>query len=476
MSRSQGKSGLEDFFADGTSTLEAIHQYWEALQDAPVRPKVEPGAIDRMMPREAPDEPLPFADALQQLTALVEPGLVGWQSPRWHAFWPANGGPASLFGDMLSAGYGQQGMLWATSPACTEVEARVVDWLRLLLGLPDRFSIDGPGGGVIQDSASSATLLAMLAAREKAGNGSVREHGVGDRRWVSYVSELAHSSFERAAMIAGLGRLSVRKVPTNEALGMDAKALKLMIQKDKDAGLKPFFVGATIGTTACGSSDDLQTVGSIAKHEHLWLHVDAAMNGAAALCPEHRAMHQGIEHVDSWCFNPHKWLPVHFDCDVFWVADRNDLINAMSVNPEYLRNDATEQGGVIDYRDWQIPLGRRFRALKLWLTLYTEGAEQLRCTIRKHIALSQALAQKLDQLEVEVLEPQTLGLVAFAAKDNQTTEELQRRINHSRKTWLTHAEIGGRRWIRVAVGAWRTEEHHMDMLYREIESALKNDA
>ena len=200
------------------------------------------------------------------------------------------------------------------------------------------------------------------------------------------------------------------------------------------------------------------------------------MNGAAALCPEHRAMHQGIEHVDSWCFNPHKWLPVHFDCDVFWVADRNDLINAMSVNPEYLRNDATEQGGVIDYRDWQIPLGRRFRALKLWLTLYTEGAEQLRCTIRKHIALSQALAQKLDQLEVEVLEPQTLGLVAFAAKDNQTTEELQRRINHSRKTWLTHAEIGGRRWIRVAVGAWRTEEHHMDMLYREIESALKNDA
>ena len=203
-----------------------------------------------------------------------------------------------------------------------------------------------------------------------------------------------------------------------------------MIQKDKDAGLKPFFVGATIGTTACGSSDDLQTVGSIAKHEHLWLHVDAAMNGAAALCPEHRAMHQGIEHVDSWCFNPHKWLPVHFDCDVFWVADRNDLINAMSVNPEYLRNDATEQGGVIDYRDWQIPLGRRFRALKLWLTLYTEGAEQLRCTIRKHIALSQALAQKLDQLDVEVLEPQTLGLVAFAAKDNQTTEELQRRINH----------------------------------------------
>ena len=475
MSRSQGKSDLEDFFADGTSTLEAIARYWEALQDAPVRPEVEPGAIDRMMPREAPDEALPFADALEQLTALVEPGLVGWQSPRWHAFWPANGGPASLFGDMLSAGYGQQGMLWATSPACTEVEARVVDWLRILLGLPERFSIDGQGGGVIQDSASSATLLAMLAAREKAGTESVREHGVGHQRWVSYVSELAHSSFERAAMIAGLGRLSVRKVPTDALLGMDAHALDQMIQEDKAAGLKPFFVGATIGTTACGSSDDLRTIGPIAKSEHMWLHVDAAMNGAAALCPEHRAMHQGIEHVDSWCFNPHKWLPVHFDCDVFWVANRNDLINAMSVNPEYLKNDATEQGGVIDYRDWQIPLGRRFRALKLWLTLYTEGAEQLRKTIRKHIAFSRNFADKLKQLDVDVLVPQTLGLVAFAAKDNDSTEELQRRINHSRKTWLTHAEIQGRRWIRVAIGAWRTEEHHMDQLYKEIEAAIKTD-
>ena len=474
MSRSQSKSDLEAFFADGTSTLEAIGRYWEALQEAPVRPTVEPGAIDRMMPREAPEQPLPFAEALQELTALVEPGLVGWQSPRWHAFWPANGGPASLFGDMLSAGYGQQGMLWATSPACTEVEARVVEWLRLLLGLPDRFSIDGSGGGVIQDSASSATLLAMLAAREKVGDGSVREHGVGNHRLVSYVSELAHSSFERAAMIAGLGRLSVRKVPTNDALGIDAQSLDRMIQRDKVEGLKPFFVGATIGTTACGSSDDLEAVGSIAKRENLWLHVDAAMNGAAALCPEHRKMHQGIEHVDSWCFNPHKWLPVHFDCDVFWVADRNDLINAMSVNPEYLRNEATEQGGVIDYRDWQIPLGRRFRALKLWLTLYTEGAEELRSTIRKHISLSQDLSQKLRQLDVEVLAPQTLGLVAFAARDNQTTEELQRRINHSRKTWLTHAEIAGRRWIRVAVGAWRTEEHHMNLLYQEIESALKS--
>ena len=189
------------------------------------------------------------------------------------------------------------------------------------------------------------------------------------------------------------------------------------------------------------------------------------MNGAAALCPEYRAMHQGIEHVDSWCFNPHKWLPVHFDCDVFWVADRNDLINAMSVNPEYLRNDATEQGGVIDYRDWQIPLGRRFRALKLWLTLYTE-ARRTSTHHSKACCFEPSLAQKLSQLDVEVLAPQTLGLVAFAAKDNQRTEELQRRINHSRKTWLTHAEIGGRRWIRVAVGAWRTEEHHMDVLYR----------
>ena len=350
----------------------------------------------------------------------------------------------------------------------------MVEWLRLLLGLPDRFSVDGHGGGVIQDSASSATLLAMLAAREKTGDGSVREHGVGNQRLVSYVSELAHSSFERAAMIAGLGRLSVRKVPTNAALGMDAQALDHMIQEDKAAGLKPFFVGATIGTTACGSSDDLEAVGSIAKRENLWLHVDAAMNGAAALCPEYREIHQGIEHVDSWCFNPHKWLPVHFDCNVFWVADRSDLISAMSVNPEYLRNDATEQGGVIDYRDWQIPLGRRFRALKLWLTLYTEGAEHLRSTIRKHIAMSQSFAQRLIQLDVEVLAPQTLSLVAFADRDNQATEELQRRINQNGMTWLTHAEIAGRRWIRVAVGAWRTEEHHMDLLFQEIESALKS--
>ena len=474
MSGTLGKSDLEGFFADGKATLEAIGQYWASLEQAPVRPEVEPGAIDRSMPREAPEHAMAFPEALKLITSLVEPGLVGWQSPRWHAFWPANGGPASLFGDMLSAGYGQQGMLWATSPACTEVEARVVDWLRILLGLPDRFSIDGPGGGVIQDSASSATLLGMLAARERAGEGSVREDGVGGQQWVSYVSDLAHSSFERAAMIAGLGRRSVRKVPTNAQLGLDSNILQQMIQEDRAKGYKPFFIGATIGTTACGSADDLSAIGPIAEKEKLWLHVDAAMNGAAALCPEYRSMHHGVEFADSWCFNPHKWLPVHFDCDVFWVANRNDLISAMSVNPEYLRNDATEEGGVIDYRDWQVPLGRRFRALKLWLTLYPEGADHLRATIRKHISMSQSLAEQLRGLNIDVLEPQTFGLVAFAAQDDIATEQLQRRINRSRKTWLTHAEIQGRRWIRVAVGAWRTEANHMETLYEDISEALKN--
>jgi aromatic-L-amino-acid decarboxylase len=339
-----------------------------------------------------------------------------------------------------------------------------------LLDLPARFRSDGDGGGVIQDSASSATLCALLAARHRAGGQDVPNLTV-------YASEQAHSSVEKAARIAGLPESAVRLVATDATFAMDAQALAEMIATDTAAGATPCLVVATVGTTGSNAIDPLPAIGRLCQEHGIWLHVDAAMSGTAALCPELRWIHDGLERADSYCFNPHKWMFVNFDCDCFYVADREPLIQALSILPEYLRNSASASGAVIDYRDWQIPLGRRFRALKLWFVIRHYGAEGLRDHVREHVALAQELAGWVaadPDWELAVDAPLNLVCVRHRGGDDVTEAVLQR-VNATGRMFVTHTRLDGRYVIRVSIGQTSTQRRHVEQawqLLRETAAAV----
>jgi aromatic-L-amino-acid decarboxylase len=365
-------------------------------------------------------------------------------------------------------------MLWATSPACTEVETVMLDWLATLLDLPERFRSTGTGGGVIQDSASSATLVATLAALHRASGGTWRDAGVR-RRYTVYTSAQGHSSIEKAARIAGIGADQVRTVEVaDDTCALRPDRLRARLAEDLAAGATPALVVATVGTTSTGAVDPLPAVGALCREYGAWLHVDAAYAGAAAVCPEFRGMHDGLALADSYCFDPHKWLLTGFDCDAFWVADRSELVEALTVLPEYLRNAATESGAVIDYRDWQVPLGRRFRALKLWFVLRWYGAEGLRAHIRHSVALAGEFARlvRTDQ-RFELVTPPALSLVCFRLRDadDATSAELLRRVNASGECFLTHTSVHGRHVLRFAVGSPYTRREHVVAAWRRVADA-----
>ncbi|MDX1631403.1 MAG: pyridoxal-dependent decarboxylase, partial [Thermoanaerobaculia bacterium] len=369
----------------------------------------------------------------------------------------------------LSAGLGVQGMLWSTSPACTELETHVLDWLAEMLDLPLSFRSTSTGGGVIQDTASSASLCALLAARERATEGRANEKGTPDDLTV-YASDQTHSSIEKAVRIAGVGSDRLRLVATDENRAMRADALEEAIRRDLDDGLRPCLVAATVGTTSTNAMDPLHEIGPVCTEHGIWLHVDAAMSGTAALCPEHRWIHRGLERADSYCMNPHKWMLTNFDCDAFWVADREALISALSILPEYLRNRASESGRVIDYRDWQIPLGRRFRALKLWFVIRWFGVEGLRSMVRDHVQLAQELAQRVRDTEtLELAAPVPLNLLCFRHRDGEeATQRILDRVNASGDAYLTHTRLDGDLVVRVCVGQEKTRRTHVERLWELI--------
>lgn len=456
--------------------VDFIADYLESIESRPVLSRVKPGEIRAKLPAHAPETGEPFADLLRDVEEIILPGVTHWQHPSFFAYFPANSSPPSILGELLSAGLGVQGMLWATSPACTELETHLLDWMVELLGLPERFRSGTAGGGVIQDTASSATLCALLAARERATGFAVNERGVnapGIPELVAYTSTQAHSSVEKAMTIAGLGRAQLRKIDVDESSQMRADLLAEAIASDQAAGRLPFFVTATVGTTSTGAVDPVQAIGEICARHAIWLHVDAAHLGSAALCPEFRAIHDGLEHADSYCFNPHKWMLVNFDCDCFWVADRSALIRTLSVLPEYLRNQATESGAVIDYRDWHVPLGRRFRALKLWFVLRSYGAEGLREHIRRHVALASDFAARVRGDDRFVLAaPPALGLVCFRHRDgDEATEALMKRLNESGALYLTHTRLDGRFVLRLSVGGTWTEARHVEDAWARVRDA-----
>ena len=462
----------EEFRRHGHQVVDWIADYWSRLETLPVRSPLGPGDVRAALPAGPPETREPFDAVLADLDRVVVPGLTHWQHPRFFGYFPANTSGPSVLGDLVSAGLGVQGMSWVTSPACTELEQHVMDWFAELLGLPSAFRSDGTGGGVIQDSSSGANLVALLAALYRASKAATVRHGVDPERMTVYVSAETHSSMEKAVRIAGLGSDAVRLVEVDGNLAMRPAALAARLQRDIARGYLPVLVCATVGTTSTTAIDPLAELGPICREHGVWLHVDAAYAGVSGVAPELRHLQAGVEWADSYTTDAHKWLLTGFDATLFFVADRVALTGALSILPEYLRNAATESGAVVDYRDWQVELGRRFRALKLWFVLRWYGAEGLRAHIRTSVALAQELAGWAEADErFDVATPHPFSLVCLRPRwaegvdpDVATMTLLERR-NDGGEVFLTHTTVRGDVVLRVAVGTPTTTRAHVERLW-----------
>jgi len=467
----------EEFRRRGREVVDWIADYMERVEGLPVRAQVAPGALLEALPDTPPARGEPFEAVLADLDRLIVPGLTHWQSPNFFAYFPSNRSGPSILGELLSAGLGVQGMMWSTSPACTELEMVALDWLVEMLSLPDAWRSDGPGGGVIQDTASSATLCAILAARERATGGASNRDGVQGGQLIAYSSSQAHSSIQKALRIAGVGDANLRLIPVDGALAMEPAALAAALAEDREAGRVPFFCCATVGTTSTLAVDPVAAIGEICERAGVWLHVDAAMAGTAALCPEHRHLQAGLGRADSYLFNPHKWMFTNFDCNCFWVADRAALVGALGILPEYLKNAATASGEVIDYRDWQVPLGRRFRALKLWMVIRHYGVEGLRHHVRQHVAMAARLrglvAAHPDFQEVA---PNPLNLVCFRhVGGDAVNQAIMDRVNASGAMFLSHTRVGGALVLRLAIGQADTTWAHVEAAWARLVAATEQE-
>lgn len=452
----------DEFRRWGKDLIDWIADYHEEVADMPVTAGVAPGDTRAKLPGRAPEQSEDFEEIRRDLDEIVMPGLTHWQSPNWFAYFPANVSYPAILGELVSAGLGQQGMLWSTSPAATEIESHVLDWLVDLLGLPSTWKTTERGGGVIQMSASDSTHTALVVARE----GSNAPHGTH----VAYTSSQAHSSIEKGAKVAGYGH--VRLIEVDAEYSMRPTALMDAVTADHKAGLKPTFVCSTVGTTGTTAVDPVRGIGEIAKREGMWHHVDAAFAGSAMMCEEFRHHQDGLELADSYVLNPHKWMFTNFDCSLFYVADRRPLIDTLSILPPYLRDKASESEDVIDYRDWHVPLGRRFRALKLWWVLRSFGAQGIREIIRHHVTAAQELADWLDADErFELVAPVPFSLVCFRlAQGDEATDALAQEINDQGPAYLTPSTLpDGRSYIRVSVGQTRTRRDHVVALRRQID-------
>lgn len=457
----------DEFRRHGHEVVEWVAQYMERVRELPIASGVKPGEIRARLPAAAPEQPEPFDALLRDLDEVVLPGITHWQAPGWFAYFPANASGPSILAELVAAGLGAQGMLWATSPALTEIEAHVLDWLVDLLGLPQHFKTAvGPGGGVIQMSASDSTHLVHVVARDRA----IRAGAAVDRL-VAYGSSQAHSSVERGARVAGFSH--VRLLDVDDVFALRAGALRAAVEQDRAAGLVPAIVTSAVGTTGTGAVDPVAEIAGVAGEHGLWHHVDAAWAGSAMLCEEQRPRQAGAERADSYTFNPHKWLFTNFDCNVLWVADRAPLIASLSILPPYLRNSASESGEVIDYRDWHVPLGRRFRALKLWWVLRSYGASGLRQHLREHIALAAELARRVDEHpRLERIAPVSFALVCLRhTGGNAATDALAAAINAQPDLYVTASAVGDVRFVRISIGQTQTTAADVERLWRVISDA-----
>ena len=459
----------KEFKKYGHEFVDWIAEYMENIETLPVMSRVKPGEIRVRIPITPPDKAESMDRIFGDFKNIILPGITHWQHPGWHAYFPANNSPVSVLGELLTAAIGAQCMIWQTSPAAAELEDAVLEWLRRMLGLPEGMA------GVIQDTASTATLCALLSAREKATNFESNEKGL-KRPLIVYASQETHSSIEKGVKIAGLGRENLRLIPSDAEFAMIPEKLEEAILKDKAAGLAPACVVATLGTTSSTAVDPLAAIGRIARHHGLWLHVDAAYAGTAAILPEKRWILDGAEDMDSFVFNPHKWMLTNFDCSAYYVKEPGWLIRTFEIHPEYLKTGMDPY--VKNFRDWGIQLGRRFRALKLWFVIRSYGVEGLQAFVREHCRLAQLFKGWVEETpSFELMAPVHFGLVCFRLNDGRDEEALTRlnktlmdRLNATGKLYLTHTALRGKFTLRMVIGQRATEERHVRAAWDMIKS------
>jgi aromatic-L-amino-acid/L-tryptophan decarboxylase len=464
---------VEDFRRFGHELIDWIADYREQVLagELPVMSHAAPGALKAQLPTAAPQAPEPLEAVVRDLTELIVPACSHFQSPGFYGYFPSNSSLAAVLGDYVSTGLAQLGLNWQSSPALTELEEVVTDWLRQMFDLSPAWS------GVIQDTASTTTLVALLCARERATNYGLARGGLqeAEQPLIVYASSQSHSSVDKAALLAGFGRTNIRVIPVDANYAMRPDALDEAIRADRARGFLPCAVVATTGSTATTSVDPLGAIAKVAKAHGLWMHVDAAMAGSAMILPECRPMWQGVEEADSLVVNPHKWLGASFDCSVYFVRDSEHLVRVMSTNPSYLRTAADAQ--VKNYRDWGIPLGRRFRALKLWFLIREQGVSGLQARIRRDLDNARWLAAQVDAaplwtrvapvpLQTVCVRHEPPGLSGDAL-DTHTLAWV-RRINESGKAYLTPAMLDGRWMVRVSIGAESTERAHVQQLWAQM--------
>jgi len=454
----------DEFRKQAHDFVEWIADYIDGIEKYPVKSAVNPGDIYNKVPETPPREPESINKIFRDFQDIILPGITHWQSPNFFAYFPANSSFPSLLAEMLTAALGAQCMIWETSPAAAELEEKMMNWLKKLTGLPEYFQ------GVIQDTASTATLTALLTAREKLTSYKINELGFANHNYRIYCSTETHSSIEKAVKIAGFGRRNLVKVGVDDNFRMDPELLEAAIQIDRSKNLIPLCIVATLGTTGSMAIDPLDRISSIALKYNLWLHVDAAFAGTALILEENRWMIQGVEQADSFVFNPHKWMFTNFDCSAYFVKDKDALINTFSINPEYLKTRTS--GKVNDYRDWGIQLGRRFRALKLWFVIRSFGIEGLKERIRYHISLAEELERKINESkDFEIITPRTLNLICFRFKPakindlqriNDLNEQLMHKLNSTGKIFLTHTVLKGKYTLRMVIAQTSVTENHVE--------------
>jgi aromatic-L-amino-acid decarboxylase len=463
----------ETFRKFGHEFVDWVVDYLDSVEEYSVRAQIKPGEIINRLPDSAPVVGESMEDIFKDFKEIIFPGMTHWQHPSWFGYFPANNSPPSVLAELLTAGLGAQCMIWETSPAAAELEERVLDWLRRMLGLPEGME------GVIQDTASTTTMVALLTAREKATDFKTNREGIHEKLFV-YVSEEAHSSVEKGAKIAGYGKDNIRRIPVDENFAMIPAQLEVAIVADEKKGGKPACVIATVGTTSSSGMDPIRPIGQVCRSHGVYLHVDAAYAGTAAILPEKKWMLDGMEYVDSFNFNPHKWMLTNFDCSAHFVKDSGSLIKTFEIHPEYLKTGVDAL--VNNYRDWGIQLGRRFRALKLWFVIRSYGIEGLQRVVREHIHLAELFKGWVEEHELfEIMAPVPLSLVCFRVNNGGSEEELNalnkeliERINQSGKVLLTQTTLKGKFVLRMAIGSRTTEERHVCQAWKLIVSTAKN--
>ncbi|CAF0754777.1 unnamed protein product [Brachionus calyciflorus] len=462
----------KEFRIRGKEMIDLVADYLENIENRQVLPSVKPGYLKDLIPSEAPAHPDKWEDLVSDIERVIMPGVTHWHSPHFHAYFPTANSYPAICADILSDAIACIGFSWIATPACTELEVVMMDWLARLLNMPEFYlaSSGGLGGGVIQGTASESVLVTLLSARNKAIHEAKLEHPEWSdylirSKLVAYCSDQSHSSFERATLLAPV---KCRKLPCDKKYSLRGETLLNAIENDKKEGLIPFFVCATLGTTSVCSYDNLEELGPICHENNIWLHIDAAYAGSAFICPEFRPYLNGVEFSDSFNFNPHKWLLVNFDCSALWIKNRSFIVDSFNVDPIYLKHE--HQNVAPDFRHWQIPLGRRFRSLKLWFVMRIYGATGLQDYIRKHVDLAkyfESLVNKDDRFEIvgEV----TLGLVCFRLKQsNELNENLLKIITQDAKIYMVPSKINDIYFLRFAICASSTEKRHVEFAWENI--------